>query len=226
MNKYKQVPNKALIDFFKEENDKTEFSVLEIGCNEGKNLQAIKENYPEAECHGVDILPDAIEKAYENFPRGYFYTFDIEKPPYYFENVEKEHFDYVLFPDVLEHCVQPRKVLEYIKKVLKPDGSIFITVPNLTHWSIMLNLIVYGTFTYTETGLLDYDHKHLFTIKNIIQDLKTTDFEIDKLFNIKIDNIPEDYKTHIDTLISLSEDKEFTDYETFSFMIKAHIVDK
>ena len=226
MNKYKQVPNEILINFFKEENDKEEFNILEIGCNEGKNLQAIKESYPEAECHGVDIIPDAIEKAYSNFPKGYFYTFDIENPPYYFENIEKEHFDYILLLDVLEHCVQPQKVLEYIKKVLKPGGSIFITIPNLTHWSVILNLIIYGNFTYTETGLLDYDHKHLFTVKSIIQNLEATGFKIDKLFNVKIDNIPENYKSHIDTLISLSEDKEFIDYETFSFMMKAHVVDK
>ena len=36
-------------------------------------------------------------------------------------------------------------------------------IPNLMYWSTMYSLLIEGIFSYTDIGLLDYDHKHLFT---------------------------------------------------------------
>lgn len=226
MNKYEQMPNHNLINFFKTENSKEEFSILEIGCNKGENLKAIKEYYPKAVCYGVDISLDAVEEGWENFPEGIFYYFDIENPPCYFADLKFQAFDYILLPDVLEHLTRPEKALCYLKKLLKPDGYIFVTVPNLMHWSTMINLIVYGNFQYTDTGLLDYDHKHLFTFNEVINLFQKVGYEIDGFYNIKIDVIPDDYKNCIETLINLSEKVDLSNYETFSFMLKTHIIDK
>ena len=36
-------------------------------------------------------------------------------------------------------------------------------------YEVLKNLLEKGRFTYTQTGLLDYDHKHFFTYNEILQ---------------------------------------------------------
>ena len=76
-NKYPIVANGNLIDFFKNNNKKEEFTLLERGCNAGYNLKALYEIYPKARYHGVDILPEATQQARDYFPKGAFHTFNI-----------------------------------------------------------------------------------------------------------------------------------------------------
>jgi len=40
------------------------------------------------------------------------------------------HYDIVTMTDVFEHIVNPREVLATVRRVLKPDGIVFIKVPN------------------------------------------------------------------------------------------------
>jgi 2-polyprenyl-3-methyl-5-hydroxy-6-metoxy-1,4-benzoquinol methylase len=54
-------------------------------------------------------------------------------------NLPSHHFDIVTMTDVFEHIVNPKEVLAAVKQVLKPDGLLFIKVPNgrfniLKHW--------------------------------------------------------------------------------------------
>ena len=46
----------------------------------------------------IDIMPDAIKQAKQNFPKGKFYIYDIEKLDFSFDG---QFFDYILLPDVL-----------------------------------------------------------------------------------------------------------------------------
>lgn len=221
-NKYPVIPNQNLIDFFKEKNTKEEFTLLEVGCNAGQNLKALYEIYPKAKFHGVDILPEATEQARKNFPQGAFHTFNIEDPPFYFNN---RKYDYILCPDVLEHLNYPKGVLKYLKTILKPDGYIFANIPNLMNWSLIANLLIFGNFTYTQTGLLDYDHKHLFTL-NEIKNLFKEDFIIDDIFSIKVGEIPKNYQEFFISLANASNGNVNIDqYETFTYMLAAYKFD-
>lgn len=225
MNKYNKYPiiaNGNLINFFKENNKKEEFTLLEIGCNAGHNLKALYELYPKAEYHGVDILPEAIQQARDYFPKGAFHTFNIQNPPFYFNN---RQYDYILCPDVLEHLENPKETLKYLKTILKPDGYIFANIPNLMHWTVVANLLIFGDFTYTETGLLDCDHKHLFTLNEIKKLFEESDFIIDKTISIKVGNISEDYKSFFNSLANASNGNVgINQYETFTYMLMAHKV--
>ena len=70
---------------------------------------------------------------------------------------------------------------EYVKECflkLKDNGYIIISVPNLMNYGILYQLLNKGNFTYTETGLLDYDHKHFFTLKEIHKMLAICQFDV------------------------------------------------
>lgn len=73
-----------------------------------------------------------------------------------------ETYDYIIFADVLEHLSAPQTVLEKCRDLLKDTGIIWISVPNIAHNDIIINLFK-NKFNYSETGLLDKSHIHFFT---------------------------------------------------------------
>ncbi|MPM14261.1 hypothetical protein SDC9_60623 [bioreactor metagenome] len=75
-------------------------------------------------------------------------------------------FDYILYADVLEHLRDPKSVLIKMKRFLKPDGCVLLSVPNVANGDIIANLLC-DQFTYTPLGLLDNTHVHLFARKNL-----------------------------------------------------------
>lgn len=66
-------------------------------------------------------------------------------------------YDYIIFADVLEHLYYPEKVLASTHQLLNDEGSLFISIPNIAHNAILINLFN-DSFPYTETGLLDNSH--------------------------------------------------------------------
>ena len=78
------------------------------------------------------------------------------------EHFAGKKFDYILFADVLEHLMDPKKTLEMVKEFLKDDGEILITFPNIAHNSVLINLFN-NKLEWTKYGLLDATHKTFFT---------------------------------------------------------------
>jgi 2-polyprenyl-3-methyl-5-hydroxy-6-metoxy-1,4-benzoquinol methylase len=79
---------------------------------------------------------------------------------------EKGAFDLIMFSDVLEHLASPDDMLKLAVSGLKPGGTLLVSVPNVAHWSLRLNLL-FGRFNYTETGLCDATHLRWFTQRTI-----------------------------------------------------------
>jgi 2-polyprenyl-3-methyl-5-hydroxy-6-metoxy-1,4-benzoquinol methylase len=75
---------------------------------------------------------------------------------------KKGPFDVIVFSDVLEHLASPDEMLKLAISGLKPGGTLLVSVPNVAHWSLRLNLL-FGSFNYTETGLCDATHLRWFT---------------------------------------------------------------
>lgn len=221
MNKYTDArANVTLLNHFNKIINTEDFRLLEIGCNTGYNLKYIYDRHPNAHYFGVDILPDAIQQASEILPQGNFFVGDIEKQPLFFG----EKFDYIILADVIEHLSDPYGTLKYIKTFLKPKGKIIANIPNLMHWTIMIDLCIGGNFSYLDTGLLDSDHKHLFTYNEILKLFEGTGYKIVTFFETTLNKIPAEYEKYIDGLVELSENTiPKKQYEVFSYFIFAQI---
>ena len=74
----------------------------------------------------------------------------------------------MIFADVLEHLTQPEQALAKAASFLKDDGSIYVSVPNVTHNDIVLKMCE-ERFDYTQTGLLDDTHVHFWGLENVKQ---------------------------------------------------------
>src|SRR5690606_24139579 len=86
-------------------------------------------------------------------------------------------YDVILMIDVIEHLVNPRNSLRSIGSLLKPDGVLIFSVPNMAHISIRLNLLN-GKLNYTKTGLLDDTHLHFYTEEYLVNVLTDAGFAI------------------------------------------------
>ena len=148
--------------------------VLEIGAAYGETLFYLKQNGIASEVVGVDIFEDAKNK--QNYkPLDQFIFGDIEKIdlPEYFQ-----HFDLILLADVLEHLFEPKSVLETLKKYLKEDGKIIISMPNIRYYSALYKIVFKGDFKYEESGIFDYTHVRFYCRKNIQALLETAGYKV------------------------------------------------
>ena len=93
----------------------------------------------------------------------------------------------------------------------------FVCIPNLMHWSIMYNLLYQGLFTYTDTGLLDSDHKHLFTNNEFVNMCERTGLKIFKVYGIDLNNnkYDEEIRNFINQLASFGQQE--SNYRSFSY---------
>lgn len=71
-------------------------------------------------------------------------------------------FDYIIFADVLEHLYFPQKVLAAASEFLNESGKILVSIPNIAHNSVIIDLLA-DKFVYKPTGLLDDTHIRFFT---------------------------------------------------------------
>jgi len=100
--------------------------IIEIGCGEGENLIVFK-NKGFNDLTGLDPSSDCCKRL-ENFN-----IECIDKPLSEFAtNLDiNRKFDCVILSHVLEHFVEPEKALQIIANIIKPDGILYILVPNL-----------------------------------------------------------------------------------------------
>ena len=101
--------------------------IIDIGCGAGQLIAMIKSKYPESDCYGLDLSEFALNNARKSF--GSSITW-INK------NAEeitgfKKYFDVVICSEVIEHTLNPRKVIQQILKIAKPDAQIIMSVPNM-----------------------------------------------------------------------------------------------
>jgi methionine biosynthesis protein MetW len=134
--------------------------VLDVGCSSG-NFGEVLIKSKNCVVDGVELdQKDALE-AQRKLRK--VYNANIETDPL---NDLKDKYDYIYFGDVIEHLVNPSQALIKIKKLLKKDGKILFSIPNMAHASVRLMLLK-GDFEYSETGLLDNTHLHFYTLNEI-----------------------------------------------------------
>lgn len=133
-------------------------TVLEFGPANGRMTRYLKEAL-DCKVYLVEIDEEAGKQAARY---GEDIVIDDAETYSWYDRYENIRFDYITFADVLEHLHDPERLLKKAKSLLKQDGSILLSVPNLAHNSVAISLLN-NEFEYTSTGLLDNTHIHFFT---------------------------------------------------------------
>ncbi len=133
--------------------------VLEVGCSTGYMSQLMKER--NCAVTGVEMDADAARCA-ANYCEE-VHVLDLNSPEW-ITRFSENRFEVALLGDVLEHLVDPARVLSQIREVLVPDGSLVISMPNVVHWETRAKVLL-GQFDYQSCGTLDHTHLRFFTLK-------------------------------------------------------------
>lgn len=137
-------------------------AVLEFGCATGRMTKYMAENL-ECKVYIVEYDRSAYDVASQFATDG---ICDDIMDFAWLEKFKENRFDAILFADVLEHLSDPERVIQECSKLLKKEGQIHISIPNITHNDVMLRFL-HDDVNYTKVGLLDDTHVHFWGLDNI-----------------------------------------------------------
>ncbi len=158
--------------------------ILDIGCATGYMAEYLQE-YKNCTVVGVENNQEQAQLAQKMC--SVVFVGSIESPEVQFQidqYVRKESlFNCVYMSEVIEHLVDPWKILAVLQRWLRRDGCLIITTCNIANWRMRKELMK-GKWAYQEYGVLDKTHLRFFTYETFRQMLLDSDYQI----------IEEDYK--------------------------------
>lgn len=106
--------------------------VLVIGCGGGDELRLVQSNQVTA----FDLSYNAVAHARYQVPEYHYLQADGMNLPF-----ATGSFDLVLTSEVIEHILEPEKMMREIHRVLVPGGAVVVTTPN---WQSFFGLARWG----------------------------------------------------------------------------------
>lgn len=89
-------------------------------------------------------------------------------------------FDAIVYGDVLEHLSDPLSALRALNRTLVPGGRVIVSVPNVAHIWVRLQLLG-GRFQYADRGILDRTHLRFFTRRTFLDLLAQANLVVHEL---------------------------------------------
>jgi hypothetical protein len=88
-------------------------------------------------------------------------------------------FGAALAADVLEHLVDPDRMLAQLSAALPAGAPLLVSVPNVANLTVRLALL-FGRFEYAERGILDRTHRVFLTRKTFERRLVAAGFRVER----------------------------------------------
>lgn len=145
--------------------------VLDVGCGGGDNARILSQKGYKID--GITISKIELECAAPFLESGYLFNLELGLP----SELQKDAYDYVICSHVLEHICYPEKLINDIKRVLKPDGFLIVALPNIMHYKSRWQILK-GNFNYKDSGIWDYTHFRWYTYKTGKELLEQYGFQI------------------------------------------------
>jgi len=122
----------------------TENKVLDLGCYDGSLGKLLIEN--KNDVYGIDASEEALHIAKKNGLK--VKSGDLEK----IIDFDDGYFDVVVAGEIIEHIVNTDFFIDEIKRVLKPNGVLILSTPNVASLGRRL-LLLFGKNPYFEASL-------------------------------------------------------------------------
>lgn len=143
--------------------------ILEIGIGSGSIGKGLSQK--SFEIIGIEKDSSLAKQATDYYQRILVLDLDKEDIPFL------ESFDFIILADILEHLEDPAGLLKRARGLLKDNGKIIVSIPNISNWVIRLKL-AFGKFEYQDRGILDRDHIRFFTFKTAERLIEEAGFKI------------------------------------------------
>lgn len=152
-------------------------SVLDVGCGSGELLKHLKKQGAQRTI-GLEMRADVADALRQSDVIDEVLSLDIEAEEL---PVPPESLDAIVVSHVLEHMVNPWRVLRKLHRHLKRDGILVGALPNVRHIGVAGNLLLRGRWQYTDSGILDVTHLRFFTRQSAAALLQSSGFSIEAL---------------------------------------------
>lgn len=157
--------------------------VLDIGCATGYTCERLVAKG--CEVVGIEVDKNAARLARTRCSKVIVGSIESEHT---LQQLGGQKFHTIILGDVLEHLANPRIVLEKLQQFLFPGGFLLVSLPNVAHWRVRLNLLL-GKFDYTRTGVMDETHLRFFTLKTARELIEKSGYRID-FFDVVVNRVP------------------------------------
>jgi O-antigen biosynthesis protein len=141
--------------------------VLELGCSTGAMTRVLTERGHRVTAVEVDPVAARVAAPFAD----HLIVGDLDRVEsdgqHLLSELEPAHFDTLIAADVLEHLRDPVGCLQRMRSLLKPEGNVVLSIPNVAHGDVRLALLA-GNFDYSDYGLLDRTHVHMFTLDALV----------------------------------------------------------
>ncbi len=137
-------------------------NIVDVGCGMGATIGWLKSRYPGARTTGLEGNGELRVHLETTVDQVHIVDLNGALP-------DCGSPDLILFLDVLEHLIEPARVLSTLTANLSPDATVIISLPNVAHLTVSLPLLMKGRFDYTESGILDRTHLRFFTRESALQ---------------------------------------------------------
>ena len=147
--------------------------VLDVGCSSGylaEPLAGLGNTIV-----GIELDPAAARAAEAFCERVHVGDVETMELP-----LDPGSFDVVLCGDVVEHLRDPVGALARLRPFLKPGGRLVLSTPNVANWAVRASLLA-GRWRYTDRGILDRSHTHLFTRATLREAVERAGYRVDQI---------------------------------------------
>ncbi len=151
--------------------------VLELGCASGY-LGGYMEQQLGCRVTGLEFDAEAARIAATRMSEVHVVNLDADRALAVAQ--ASAPYDLVLAAAVLEHLQHPDRVLDQIKSLLAPNGTLIVSLPNIAHWGVRLQLLL-GRFDYSDYGIMDRTHVHFYTVRTGARLLEDQGFTVKAL---------------------------------------------
>lgn len=186
-------------------------------------LAKIKYLWPHAEVKGIELIGAVADIGANNLDIIQGNIEEMDALPY-----RDDYFDYVIFADVLEHLREPQKVLEKIRRYMKNDAALIVSVPNFMNITVMLPLLR-GNLEYADEGILDKTHLKMFTMKSCVEMLTQAGYSAEYRGVVSgkalgIDVSDEEKNQFINALQCISGSADIEQFDAYQYIFKARVM--
>jgi 2-polyprenyl-3-methyl-5-hydroxy-6-metoxy-1,4-benzoquinol methylase len=167
---YYRYPRTSLLDFLAAHRA-LEGRALDVGCAAGTlGAELLRRGF--AEVIGIEPVSRVADEARTNLSDVIVGTF------HGVDRAALGTFDLIVFGDSLEHMLDPWAALADAREMLNPGGALILSVPNVSHWSVLWPALKLGRWDYKDLGLLDRTHLRFFTPASLAKALGAAGFRV------------------------------------------------
>lgn len=152
-------------------------NVLDVGCAIGVNGDYLKNTGTASWVTGVEYDSDMAIQADKCCDR--VFCGDLNDNQFIEEILSDDKtFDVIIFGDILEHLYAPQDVLKKLVSKLTKNGTVIISLPNIRHIELLIQVYLKGTWPKNERGIFDKTHLRWFTYKDVVKMIESCGLQL------------------------------------------------